>query len=74
MARFLIRDDTLKIPYDTLDVWFAREEQQKIDLRKPLPVYVRYFTASADSTLRLKLNLDIYRKDEKMVKMVYRNR
>ncbi|MCE3260009.1 MAG: hypothetical protein K0S12_1650, partial [Bacteroidetes bacterium] len=71
MARFLIRDDTLKLPYDTLNVYFQRQKQEKINMRKPLPIYVRYFTASADSELNLKLHLDIYRLDEKMMKMVY---
>jgi L,D-transpeptidase YcbB len=71
LARFLIRDDTLKIPYDTLDVYFARQQQQQINMRKPLPLYVRYFSASADSSLKLNLYLDIYRKDEAMAKMLY---
>lgn len=71
MARFLIRDDTLRLPYDTLNVYFARQQQQQINLRKPLPIYVRYFTASADSELNLKINLDIYRKDEQMMRLLY---
>lgn len=71
MARFLIREDTLKLPYDTLNVYFARQQQQQISLRKPLPIYVRYFTASADSELNLKIYLDIYRKDEQMMRLLY---
>ncbi|HRH10020.1 MAG TPA: L,D-transpeptidase family protein [Bacteroidia bacterium] len=71
MARFLIRDDTLKIPYDTLNAYFIREKQEKINLRKPLPIYVRYFTAGVDSVQQLQLFLDIYRKDRKMMEMVY---
>jgi murein L,D-transpeptidase YcbB/YkuD len=73
MARFLIRDDTLKIPYDTLSAYFARQEQKQINLRKPLPIYVRYYTASADSNLTLHLNLDIYKKDRQMIKMLYKD-
>jgi L,D-transpeptidase YcbB len=72
LARFLIREDTLKIPYDTLNAYFARQQQQQINLRKPLPVFVRYYTASADSNLSLHLNLDIYRKDEKLMRMLYK--
>lgn len=71
MARFLIRDDTLKLPYDTLNTYFARQKQEKINLRKQLPIYVRYFTASADSNLNLHLNIDIYRKDREMIDMLY---
>lgn len=72
MARFLIREDTLKIPYDTLSTYFLRQEQKQINLRRPLPIYVRYFTASADSTFALHLNIDIYRKDRDMIKMAYK--
>lgn len=72
MARFLIREDTLKLPYDTLNVYFLRQQQQQINMRKPLPIYVRYFTASADSNLVLHMNIDIYRKDRDMIKMAYK--
>lgn len=72
LARFLIREDTLKIPYDTLNVYFERQEQKRIDVRKPLSIYVRYYTARADSTLQLQVYLDIYRKDERMAKLLYR--
>lgn len=71
-ARFIIRDDTLKIPYDTLDAWLGKQEQQKINLRKQIPIYVKYFTAIADS-LGLHRYIDIYRKDEQMMKMLYKN-
>ena len=71
LARFLIREDTLKLPYDTLNAYFIREQQEKINLRKPLPIYVRYYTASADSNYKLHVNLDIYRKDEMMRKLIY---
>lgn len=72
MARFLIREDTLKIPYDTLNAFLARPIQQKINIRKPLPIYVRYYTAMTDSVGNLKFYLDIYRKDEELIKKVYR--
>jgi murein L,D-transpeptidase YcbB/YkuD len=70
-ARFIIRDDTLKIPYDTLDAWLATPEQQKINLKKQIPIYVKYFSSVADST-GLHRYIDIYRKDEQMQKMLYK--
>lgn len=70
-ARFILRDDTLKIPYDTLDAWLAKPEQQKINLKKQIPIYVRYFSTIADST-GLHRYIDIYRKDEQMAKMLYK--
>jgi len=71
-ARFLIREDTLKIPYDTLTAYFGRQEQRQINIRKPLQLYVRYYTATTDSVGNLLNHIDIYRKDEQMMKMVYR--
>ncbi len=72
-ARFIIRDDTLKIPYDTLDLWLATPEQKKINLRKQIPIYVRYFSNIADST-GLHRYIDIYRKDEEMMKLLYKDK
>lgn len=72
LARFLIREDTLKIPYDTLTAYFGRQEQRQINIRKPLQLYVRYYTATTDSVGNLYKFIDIYKKDEQMMKMVYR--
>jgi len=70
-ADFLIRDDSVHYTHDTLQVYFAKHEQRKIKLKKPLPIYTRYYTAHADST-GLKLYIDVYRKDEEMMKMIYK--
>lgn len=72
MAKFLIREDTLKIPYDSLDAYLARPEQRKLNIRKPLPIFVRYYTAQTDSNKNLKFYIDIYRKDEELMKKIYR--
>jgi murein L,D-transpeptidase YcbB/YkuD len=39
-------------------------------LKNPLPILIRYFTAEADSN-GLKLYIDIYNKDEPILKMLY---
>jgi murein L,D-transpeptidase YcbB/YkuD len=72
-ARFIIREDTLKLPYDTLDKWLATPEQQKINLRKQMPIYVKYFSTIADS-LGLHRYIDIYHKDEQMARIVYKGK
>lgn len=69
-ADFLIRDDSLHYTHDSLQVYFGKKEQKKIQLRKTLPIYTRYFTAHADSN-GLKLYIDVYRKDEAMMKLIY---
>ncbi len=70
-ADFLIRDDSVHYTHDSLQVYFAKQEQRKLNLRKQLPIYVRYYTAHADST-GLKLYIDVYKKDEEMMKLIYR--
>lgn len=74
VARFLIRDDTLKLPYDTLISYLATPIQRQIDMKKKFPIYTKYYTAVADSTGYLKIYLDIYRKDEKMANLIYKNK
>lgn len=70
-ADFLIRDDSVHYTHDSLQVYFAKQEQKKIRLKKALPIYTRYYTASADS-LGLKLYIDVYRKDEEMMNLIYK--
>jgi len=70
-ADFLIRDDSVHYTHDSLQVYFAKQEQRKLALKKPLPIYTRYYTAHADST-GLKLYIDVYRKDEQMMKLIYK--
>lgn len=70
-ADFLIRDDSVNVTHDSLQVYFAKQEQRKLKLKKPLPIYTRYYTAHADST-GLKLYIDVYRKDEEMMKLIYK--
>lgn len=71
LANFLIRDDSLNYTPDSLQLYFITEEQRKIKLKKPLPIYTRYYTAHADS-LGLKIYLDVYRKDEELMKLIYK--
>lgn len=70
-ADFLIRDDSVHYTHDSITLYIIQEQQRKIKLRKTLPIYTRYYTAHADST-GLKLYLDIYRKDEAMMNLLYK--
>jgi len=71
LADFLIRDDSLHYTYDSLQQYFSIQQQRKINLKNRLPIYTRYYTSHADST-GLKLYLDIYRKDEELMKLLYK--
>lgn len=66
-AHFLIRDDSIRYPFDSLKMDILKEEQKWVHLRYPLPIYVNYFTAEVSEDGELFLFMDIYRRDEKML-------
>jgi len=71
LAHFLLRDDSVKYPRDTFDVWVKEDTQRKINLRKPLPIHVRYFTCEVDTNSNVEIHTDIYLRDERMMKVIY---
>jgi hypothetical protein len=71
LAHFLLRDDKVKYPRDTFDVWVKEDTQRKINLRKPLPIHVRYFTCEVDTNSKVEVHTDIYLRDERMMKVIY---
>jgi murein L,D-transpeptidase YcbB/YkuD len=71
LAYFLLRDDSVKYPKDTFDVWVKQDTQRKINLRRPLPIHVRYFTCVVDTENVVELHTDIYLRDERMLKVLY---
>jgi murein L,D-transpeptidase YcbB/YkuD len=73
LAHFLIRDDSVKLPKDTFDVWTTLGEQKKINLRKPLPIHVRYFTCDVDTDGNVFVHTDIYLRDLRIMKVLYKD-
>lgn len=71
LAHFLLRDDSVKYPKDTFDLWVTQTVQRKINLRKPLPIRVRYFTCVTDTNGKVELHTDVYLRDERMVNVLY---
>lgn len=71
LAYFLIRDDSVKIPKDTFNLWTTLDSNMKINLRKPLPIHVRYFTCDVDTDGVVSVYPDIYLRDERMEKVLY---
>jgi L,D-transpeptidase YcbB len=72
LAHFLLRDDSIKIPRDTFDRWTTLDSNMKINLRKPLPIHVRYFTCDVDTDGNVSVHTDIYLRDERMEKVLYK--
>lgn len=73
LAHFLIRDDSIKLPKDTFDLWTTLGDQKKVNLRKPLPIHVRYFTCDVDTNGNVFVHTDIYLRDQRMMKVLYKD-
>ena len=65
-------DDSIKIPRDTFDLWSMTHKQKRINLRKTLPIHVRYFTCDVDANGAVALHADIYSRDNRMRNVIYR--
>lgn len=73
LARYLIRLDSVKYPFDSLQSDIAKQEQKQVNLKKPIPIFTKYYSAFVDEDEGLMLFMDIYRRDELMEKILYRN-
>ncbi|MCX8079841.1 MAG: L,D-transpeptidase family protein [Bacteroidia bacterium] len=66
LVRYLIREDTLKIPFDTIDKWLLQPEQRKIRIKSALPLKVSYYTFKTDTEWnKYEMYVDIYGLDRK---------
>ncbi len=74
LAKYLIRDDTVRIKMDTLKKYLDKKERKVIGLKYPwLPISIRYFTVDARDQ-GLQFYYDIYGRDEKMQYALYHDR
>ena len=71
-AQFLIRDDSIKYPLDSLISDISKETQKYVYIKKPIALYFSYFTAEVDTLGELHYFIDVYRRDEKMLKAMKR--
>ncbi len=73
-AKFLIRDDSVKYPVDSLYADTAKSIQKYVYIKKPIALYITYFTAEVDDYCELKYFIDVYKRDEKMMLALRRGR
>jgi murein L,D-transpeptidase YcbB/YkuD len=73
-ARFLIRDDSKNYPVDSLNVDLLKEQQKYAYLKRPIPIYINYFTAEVDCNNELFYFIDVYKRDEEMIKVLYKHK
>jgi murein L,D-transpeptidase YcbB/YkuD len=71
LAEYLVTDDKL-YNTDSLFTYYEKEQKKNIGVKKGLPIYIKYFTSEVDTNNTLLFYTDIYGKDRKMIKTLYK--
>ena len=71
LSRFLVRNDTLTFPSDTLTAWINRQEKHVVSGFRKLPLFIRYFTIETDKDGRLRFYDDVYGQDDELIRKFF---
>lgn len=72
VAAALMSMDTFRIDYDSLvALKDAKIATRTFRLKKPVPVYFRYFTAEADFKGDVKFYADVYNRDKQLINYIF---
>jgi murein L,D-transpeptidase YcbB/YkuD len=78
LAKFILRNDSLNsvnpVPIDSMENWLATKQKRYIPVRKPVPLFIRYFTCSTDEKGKLVFFEDIYDEDKKIREKIFVNK
>ena len=69
-AKFLVRDDSVKYPVDSLKADLGREQQKYVYAKRPITIYINYFTNEVDEYNEIHFFIDVYKRDEKMLRSI----
>lgn len=75
LAKFILRNDSLNsknaVPVDSLNIWLAAKQKKYIPVRRPLPVFIRYFTCDVSDEGKLVFYEDVYGEDETIREKIF---
>lgn len=75
LAKFILRNDSLNsknaVPVDSLNTWLAAKQKKYIPVRRPLPVFIRYFTCDVSDEGKLVFYEDVYGEDETIREKIF---
>jgi len=70
LAKFILRNDSVHttnaIKVDSMQTWLAAKQKRYIPVRKPIPLFIRYFTCDTNKEGRLVFYEDIYGEDKQI--------
>lgn len=73
LADFLVRNDTVRFPSDTLRNWITRKEKHVVSGFTKVPIFIRYFTCEWKDG-KIKFYDDIYGEDRVLNERYYANK
>jgi len=77
LAKYILRNDSTytanAVPVDSMMSWLATKQKKYIPVRKPIPVFIRYFTCSVNDDM-LAFYEDIYGEDRKIREKIFSNK
>ena len=74
LAEYILKSDDNKYTIDSIKGYIEKQKEKTIILNSKIPIYLYYFTTSADSNGKITFYKDIYRKDEKLMAELANNR
>lgn len=78
LAQFILRNDSLNssnaVPIDSMQSWLAAKQKRYIPVRKPIPLFIRYFTCDTNSEGKLVFYDDIYEEDKRIREKIFANK
>lgn len=78
LATFILRNDSLNsvnaIPVDSLESWLTTKQKRYVPVRKPIPLFIRYFTCDVDDKGHLIFYEDIYGDDKRIRDKFFSNK
>ena len=78
LAQFILRNDSLKttnaIPIDSLSTWLSTKQKKYIPVRRPIPLFIRYFTCDVSESGKVVFYEDIYGEDMAIQEKIFANK
>lgn len=78
LATFILRNDSLTVsnavPVDSLYAWLNAKQKKYVPVRKPVPLFIRYFTCDVNDKGNLVFYDDIYDEDKIIRQKLFSNK
>lgn len=75
LAKFILRNDSLQtinaIPIDSLNSWLATKQKKYVPVRRPIPLFIRYFTCDVTNDGKLVFYDDVYGDDQVIQEKIF---